>query len=92
MRLIKIESVNGAHCYQSINVLSKIPQGWAVIPDDMETPYLPYGEVETAEINGIMTVTKWIPGELPEEPALEEDDNPTVDELLDILLGVSEDE
>lgn len=91
MRLIEINSKNGAHGFQSINMLSKIPEGWAVIPDDMETPNLPFGELTAEEIDGVMTVTSWTPGEMP-EPLPVSKPEPTADELIDILLGVSADE
>ena len=91
MRLIEINSKNGAHGFQSINMLSKIPEGWAVIPDDMETPNLPFGELTAEEIDGVMTVTSWTPGEMP-EPMPEVKAEPTANELIDILLGVSANE
>ena len=66
MRIIEIKAFeNGSHRNQT-GTLSIIPEGWAVIPDDMETPNFPFGEVEVEEINGVMTVTKWIAGEFPE--------------------------
>lgn len=85
MKLIKINDIDGAHCVQIINRLSKIPEGWAVIPDDMETPNLPFGDIEVEEIEGVMTVTSWTPREMPVFPEAEEE--PTTEELLDILLG-----
>ena len=66
MRIIEIAPLdNGAHRNQN-GGLSVVPEGWAVIPADMETHNFPFGEVEVAEIDGIMTVTKWTPGEPPE--------------------------
>ena len=66
MRIIEIKALdNGAHRNQT-GTFNVIPDGYAVIPDDVETPNFPFGEVETEEINGVMTVTKWIAGELPE--------------------------
>ena len=65
MKIIEIKALdNGAHRNQTGN-FAVIPEGWAVIPDDMVCENFPFGEVETAEIDGIMTVTKWTPGELP---------------------------
>lgn len=89
MRIIEIAPLeNGAHRNQNGGV-SVVPEGWAVIPADMECENFPFGEVEVAEVNGVMTVTKWTPGEMPEpEPVPEAE--PTADELMDILLGVSE--
>lgn len=69
MRIIKIKSSdNGGHLNQNINgIFKKIPEDWAVVPDSMETPNFPFGEVEVSEINGVKTVTKWTPGNIPED-------------------------
>ena len=76
MRIIEIAALsNGAHRNQTVN-FSTIPSGWAVIPDGMETPNFPFGEVEVAEINGVMTVTKWTAGTVP-EPEPEQEPEPT---------------
>ena len=70
MRIIEIAPLeNGAHRNQS-GGLSVVPEGWAVVPADMECENFPFGEVEIAEINGIMTITSWVAGEMPApEPA-----------------------
>ena len=88
MRLIEIKSLdNGAHRNQTVDI-DYIPEGWAKIPDKMETPNFPFGEIEVEEIEGIPTVTKWTPGTMPEpEPIVTE---PTATELLNIILGVNE--
>ena len=76
MKIIEIAALdNGAHRNQT-GTLSAIPDGWAIIPDGMETTNFPFGEVEVAEINGVMTVTKWTPGEIP-EPEPEHEPEPT---------------
>jgi len=81
MRIIEIAPLsNGAHRNQSGGV-SVVPSGWAVIPDDMECENFPFGEVEVAEVNGVMTVAKWTPGEMP-EPEPIPDPEPT---QLDII-------
>lgn len=70
MRIIEIAPFeNGAHRNQS-GTFRNIPNGWAVIPDDMETDNFPFGEVTAEEINGVMTVTNWTPGEIPVEPEI----------------------
>lgn len=72
MRIIEIKALeNGGHRNQSCE-LTIIPDGWAVIPDNMETPNFPFGEVEAKEIDGVMTITKWTAGTMPEveEPEL----------------------
>lgn len=65
MRAIEIAALNnGAHRNQ--DGMSVLPAGWAVIPDDMVCENFPFGEVTAAEIDGVMTVTSWIPGTMPE--------------------------
>lgn len=92
MKVIEIKALkNGGHRNQSGN-FKIIPEGWAVIPDDMETPNFPFGEVEVEEINGVMTVVKWTAGTIPEpepipEPELELTTN---DMAAAILEGVNE--
>ena len=77
---------NGAHRNQTFHGV--LPDGWAVIPADMECENFPFGEVEAEEINGQMTVTKWTPGEMPEveEPVVENE--PSTEEILNAMLGV----
>ena len=89
MTIIEITALsNGAHRNQT-GTLSAIPDGWAIIPDGMETPNFPFGEVEFEEINGVMTVTKWTAGTVP-EPEPEPEPEPTTEEILNAMLGVSE--
>lgn len=72
MRIIEIAPLdNGAHRNQN-GGLSVVPEGWAVVPADLETENFPFGEVEVAEINGVMTVTKWTPGVMPEPEPIPE--------------------
>ena len=66
MRIIEIKALdNGGHRNQ-IGNFTLIPEGWAVVPDDIEKPNFPFGEIETEEIDGVMTVTKWTAGTIPE--------------------------
>ena len=89
LRIVQIEKLeNGAHRNQTIDSLKTIPEGWAIVPDDIITDNFPFGDLTTEEIDGIMTVTSWTPGTIPEpepEPIPERD--PSADELIDILLG-----
>lgn len=84
MRIIEIAPLdNGAHRNQS-GGLSVVPEGWSVVPYDMECENFPFGEVEVAEVNGVMTVTKWTPGVMPEpEPIPEPEQEPNVWDELD---------
>lgn len=65
MKMLQIKALdNRAHNNQTFHNI--LPEGWAVIPDDMECENFPFGEVEVEEINGVMTVTKWTAGIIPE--------------------------
>ena len=86
MRLIEIKALkNGAHRNQG-GFFTVIPEGWAVIPQGIETESFPFGEVTAEEIDGIMTVTKWTPGIVPEPEPIPEPE-PTAKEMLNALLG-----
>lgn len=64
--IIKIEAFsNGGHDNQGHTPMI-IPEGWAVVPDDMDLPNFPFGKVTVKEIDGVMTVTKWVAGTIPE--------------------------
>ena len=74
MQIIEIAALeNGAHRNQV--GAGTVPPGWAVIPEEMALDSFPFGEVEAAEIGGVMTVTGWEPGEVPPEPEI----RPTAD-------------
>lgn len=92
MRIVEIKALeNGAHRNQTIDgVFEIIPDGFAVIPDDMECENFPFGEVKAEEIDGVMTVTEWIAGTRPEPEPMPEPE-PTAEELLNIFMGVSYD-
>ena len=67
MRIIEIHALsNGSHRNQTTS-MKTIPEGWAVVPDDVPTPNFPFGKIEVKEIDGVMTVTKWEAGTLPEK-------------------------
>lgn len=71
MKFIEITVLeNGSHRNQTIDCKITPPHGWAVIPDGMETPNFPFGEIEVENINGVSTVTKWIAGTIPESETL----------------------
>lgn len=76
MKIIEIKALdNGAHRNQN-GRLSYIPDGWAVVPENLPTENFPFGEVEAEEVNGVMTVTKWTAGTIP-EPEPEPEPEPT---------------
>jgi hypothetical protein len=69
MQIVEITALsNGGHRNQT-GEFETIPEGYAVIPEDIETPNFPFGEITAEEINGVMTVTKWVAGEIPEPEA-----------------------
>ena len=94
MRLIEIKTnENGSHSNKTTFGNVSIPDGWAVIPDSFgELQNFPFGEITIEEINGVLTVTGWTPGEMPEpEPVPEPvEPEPTADDVLNALLGVTE--
>ena len=81
MNMLEIKALeNGAHNNQTYHGV--LPDGWAVIPDGMVCENFPFGEVEAEEINGVMTVTKWTPGEMP-EPEPEAEEQPSQMDILE---------
>lgn len=90
MRIVQIDALdNGAHRNQTIDSLTAIPEGWAVVPDDMVTDNFPFGDLTAEKIDGVMMVTSWTPGVIPEPEPIPER-NPSANELIDILLGVED--
>ena len=89
MVIIEIKTLeNGSHRNQSGNIKT-IPEGWAVVPDDMECENFPFGEVITEEIDGVMTVTSWTPGikpEVPELPKINAGDTTAQDDIDAMLV------
>lgn len=83
MQMLEIIALdNGAHENQTYHGV--LPEGWAVIPEGMDCENFPFGEVTAEEIDGVMTVTSWTPGEMPEpEPAPEPETEDDVWEQLD---------
>lgn len=68
MRIVEIKELeNGAHSDQVINrVLHNVPNGWAVVPDNMELENFPFGSLKVQDIEGVVTVIEWTPGIIPE--------------------------
>lgn len=84
MNLIEIKALdNGAHNNQNGGI-STVPEGWAIIPEDMECENFPFGNVTVEEIDGVMTVTSWEPLPMP-EPEPEPEPEPTVEERVAAL-------
>ena len=65
LRIVEIKAMSaGAHRSQGYH--GEILAGYALIPEGMELPNFPFGEVVAEEVDGVMTVTKWTPGNVPE--------------------------
>ena len=80
MLIIEIAALdNRAHRNQTYHKI--IPDGWAVDINNLCVENFPFGEVVAQEIDGVMTVTKWTPGEIP-EPEPEPEPEPTELEQL----------
>lgn len=86
MQMLEIKALeNGAHNNQTWHGF--LPDGWALIPDGMELENFPFGEVDVKRVDGVMMVSKWTPGEIPET---EEHTEASADDVLNVLLGVDE--
>lgn len=87
MRIIEINALsNGAHRNQT-GTFSAIPDGWAVVPDTLDTPNFPFGDV-TVNDSTPLVVQTWTPITIP-EPEPEPEPETTTDYVLNALLGVS---
>lgn len=66
------------------------PDGWAMIPEDFPLPstFPRLGSIEAMVISEIMTVTAMTEGTLP-EPSQNESREPTTEEILNAMLGVT---
>lgn len=88
MTIIEISTLeNGAHRNQIGNMCT-IPDGWAVIPESMETKNFPFGTITADDTLDPKVVTSWEPLPVP-EPEPEPEPEPTTDEILNVLLGVN---
>lgn len=76
MKIIEIQALdNGAHNNQTINSAIPVPIGWAIIPEEMETPNFPFGDI-TVDGSTPPVVTSWTPLPIP-EPEPEPEPEPT---------------
>ena len=84
MRIIEIKKIqNGAHNNQKIFGSIPVPDGWAIIPDGMETPNFPFGDI-TVDNQTPPVVTSWTPLPIP-EPEPEPDPEPTTEDRVAVL-------
>ena len=84
MNIIEISPLsNGAHRNQT-GSFTTVPIGWAIIPNDIETPNFPFGEVVVEDIDGVATVTSWTPGIIPGQTSAEILNNTKTAKLTEI--------
>ena len=90
MRIIKVESLpNGSHVNQTFNG-SSVPNGYAIIPKEIDTPNFPFGDIEVTD--GI--VTKWTPLPIPEPepipptPLTQEEKNTANIDYIAMMSGI----
>ena len=85
MRFIEIKADEyGAHSNQTIDIEMSVPEGWAIVPDDMELPStFPFVNIEVED--GVVTaMTEGVvpePKPIPDPEPLPEGNEVTWDEL-----------
>lgn len=92
MRILEIAPLeNGAHRNQTYHGV--LPPGWAVVPDDLETENFPFGTPTAELFDGVMTVTAWTHGTIPEPDPLPEPEPTELEQLradVDYILMMME--
>lgn len=91
MTIIEIAPLeNGAHRNQTSDQTVPIPEGWAVLPEDVGTPEtlenFPFGEITVETFEDEPTVTSWTPLPIP-EPEPEPEPEPTMEDIVKTMLG-----
>ena len=85
MRTIEIAVLgNGAHRNQASSSVITVPEGWAILPDGIETPYFPFGEV-TVDNQTPPVVTSWTPLPIPEPDPEPTPSSPTTEDRVAAL-------
>lgn len=80
MRYICLDELsNGGHKNQSGGAC---PQGWAVIPDDMELEHFPFGRAMAEEVDGVLTLVGWVAYDYPPSPTPE----PSAEDDIELML------
>lgn len=83
MKIIEIAPLeNFAHRNQECSGNICVPDGWAVLPSEINTANFPFGDVEV-DASTPPRVISWTPRDIPETPG--SDPEPTVEERLDTL-------
>lgn len=95
MRIVEKKArENGSHRNLTSDYIKIVPDGWAKVPEDMDTPNFPFGEITVKVIDGVPTVTKWTPGTIqepepePEQPVSETEQLRADIDYIAIMTGV----
>lgn len=81
MIMIEIASLeNGAHRNQTYSGF--LPDGWALVPDNLETDNFPFGEITVEDMDGRTVVATWSPLPMP-EPEPEQEPEPTQLDMIE---------
>lgn len=84
MKMLEISALsNGAHRNQTFHGV--LPEGWAVDRLNLCVENFPFGEVTAEEVDGVMTVLAWTPGEIPEPEPEPEPDREAEDDVWVLL-------
>ena len=90
MRIVEIKALeNGSHRNQTGHFKS-IPEGYAVVPDDMSLENFPFGKLNYRTVKGVKTVTGWEASPIPETPETNETPLPTFEERLSKIEALFE--
>lgn len=89
MLIVKMKAYpNGGHANQDGPEVP-VPEGWAVIPEavgTMETlEHFPFGEIAVEDVDGVPTVTGWMPLPVPEPEEPAEEPSASLEERVDVL-------
>ena len=79
-----IAQENGAHRNQTYN--GYLPDGWALVPDNLETKNFPFGEVTVEDMDGYAVVATWEPLPMPESAPPKQEAKNTAQDDIDAML------
>lgn len=86
MQIVEIKELpNGGHRNQGGN-FNTVPDGWAVLPNELKTLNFPFGKITAEEVDGVMTVTDWQPLPVPDslpEPELQKSEYDEMAEAIE---------
>lgn len=91
MTIVKIaKNDNGSHDNQTSSVDFPVPEGYALLPEEVGTPETlenyPFGEITWELYEDVPTVTGWTPLPIP-DPGPEPEPDPTAEDVIKTMLG-----